>query len=136
MTPPSFLTASLYVAAGGGIGAWLRFVTGRVAVALLGPSGADAFPWSTLFCNVAGSLAMGALIGWLARHGAASNEAARLFLAVGLLGGFTTFSSFSMEMVLLAQRGQPGLAGVYAALSLGAGIAGLLLGLSLMRQSA
>jgi fluoride exporter len=136
MAQPSFLAASLTVALGGAIGAWLRFLSGYATVALLGPARAGAFPWSTLFCNVAGSLAMGLLIGWLARHSGASGEALRLFLAVGVLGGFTTFSAFSMEIVLLAQRGQPGLAALYASLSLAAGIAGLLLGLALMRQPA
>lgn len=139
MAQPSFLAASLYVAVGGSIGAWLRFLSGHAAVALLGPVKAGAFPWSTLFCNVAGSVAMGLVMGWLARHAAAtgaSAEGLRLFLAVGVLGGFTTFSAFSMEIVLLAQRGQTGLAALYAALSLAAGIAGLLLGLALMRQPA
>ncbi len=135
MAPPSFLSASLYVALGGGLGAWLRFMTGRAAVALLGPVKASAFPWSTLFCNVAGSLAMGLLAGWLARHAAGAGEATRLFLAVGVLGGFTTFSAFSLELVLMAQRGQIGLAAIYAALSLAAGLAGLLLGLNLMRTA-
>ncbi len=136
MTPPSFLAASLYVALGGGLGAWLRFLAGRAAILLLGPIKASTFPWSTLFCNVAGSLAMGLLVGWLARYASSAGEAARLFLAVGVLGGFTTFSAFSLELVLLAQRDQIGLAAFYAALSLAAGIAGLLLGMALMRSAA
>lgn len=135
MAQPSFLAASLFVALGGGIGAWLRFMTGRATMALLGPAGADAFPWATLTCNVLGSLAMGLLTGWLAREGNAS-ESARLFLAVGVLGGYTTFSAFSLELVQLAQRGQPGLAATYASISLAVGIAGLLTGLALMRPSA
>jgi CrcB protein len=135
MPQPTFLSASFYVALGGGIGAWLRFVVGRCYVAWLGPVRASAFPWGTLTVNLLGSLAMGLLAGWLARHGSAT-ESLRLFLAVGVLGGFTTFSAFSLELVLLAQRGQIGLAALYAALSLGAGVAGLLLGLALMRQTA
>ena len=136
MAPPSFFVASLYVATGGGIGAWLRFLAGRAAVILLGPIRASAFPWSTLFCNVAGRLAMGVLVGRLARYASGTGEATRLFLAVGVLGGFTTFSAFSLEIVLLAQRDQIGLAALYAALSLAAGVAGLLLGLALMRSAA
>jgi len=128
MQPPSFLTASLCVAFGGGAGAWLRFVTGRLV-------GASAFPWATLLVNVAGSLAMGLLAGWLARHGQ-GGEQWRLLLGVGLLGGFTTFSAFSLEIVLLIERGNWALAAAYVAVSVIAGVAGLLAGLALMRSMA
>lgn len=131
----SFLTASLLVAAGGAAGSWLRFCVGRVWVGAIGPVRASAFPWSTLTVNVAGSLAMGLLVGWLARFGP-QGEAPRLLLAVGVLGGFTTFSSFSLEVVSLMQRAQPGLAAAYLAASLAAGLAGLWLGLTLMRAPA
>lgn len=135
MTHPSFLTASLYVITGGGIGAWLRFVAGRLFTAGLGPVRAGNFPWATLTVNMLGSLAMGLLVGWLAGHGS-HGEGTRLFVAVGLLGGFTTFSSFSLEMVLLIQRGQPGLAAIYAAASVIAGLTGLLAGLAIIRSVA
>ena len=85
--------------------------------------------------NVIGSLAMGLLVGWLARSGSGA-ENLRLLLGVGLLGGFTTFSAFSLEMALLIERGQLGLAAVYAGVSVVAGIAGLFLGLILMRSLA
>lgn len=134
-TQPSFLTASLLVAAGGATGSWLRYCVGRAWVMMLGPVRADAFPWSTLSVNVAGSLAMGLAVGWIAKSGI-HTEAARLLLAVGLLGGFTTFSSFSLEVVSLIQRAQPGLAALYMAASLGAGLLGLWLGLQLMRAAA
>lgn len=136
MSHPSFLAASFYVALGGGIGAWLRFLTGRLFVALLNPVRASAFPWATLTANVLGSFAMGILVGWLARHASGtglSTEGTRLFLAVGLLGGFTTFSSFSLEVVLLVERGQTGLAALYAGGSLLAGALGLFTGLLIMR---
>ena len=135
MAQPSFLDASLVVAAGGAIGSWLRFAVGRLYVAGLGPLRASAFPWGTLTVNVLGSLAMGLLVGWLARHGNA-NEAARLFLAVGLLGGFTTFSSFSMEFALMVERGAIPQAALYVAISLIAGFAALFVGLALMRPAA
>jgi CrcB protein len=78
---------------------------------------------------------MGLLASWLARHGAAG-ETWRLLIGVGVLGGFTTFSAFSLEIVMLAQRGAVGLAGLYAGLSLLGGVAGLYAGLAFMRGSA
>lgn len=75
---------------------------------------------------------MGLLFGWLARDGGAS-ETQRLFLGVGLLGGFTTFSAFSLEMLLLIQRGQAGLAIGYAVISVVAALAALYIGLSIVR---
>lgn len=125
MNPPSFLTSSLLVAFGGGVGAWLRFVAGR----LVGPA---AFPYATLTVNILGSFAMGLLAGWLARDGAGSEGWRLLLLGVGVLGGFTTFSAFSLEIVTLAQRGAIGAAAAYAALSLAGGIVGLIAGLRIM----
>ncbi|MDE8652628.1 fluoride efflux transporter CrcB [Novosphingobium album (ex Liu et al. 2023)] len=135
MPQPSFLAASLLVTLGGGLGAWLRFLVGRAWIAAIGPIRASAFPWSTLSVNVIGSLAMGLLVGWLARFGA-HGEGTRLFLAVGVLGGFTTFSSFSMEIVSIAERGQIGLAALYIAITVLAGVLGLVAGLALMRSVA
>lgn len=135
MPQPSFLYASLLVAIGGGIGSWLRFVVGRGWTAALGPVRAGLFPYGTLTVNVLGSLAMGLLIGWLARFGS-HGESTRLFIAVGVLGGFTTFSSFSLDFATLVQRGEIGTAMFYVALSLVAGLGGLFLGLSIMRTAA
>jgi CrcB protein len=135
MTAPSFTTASLTVAGGGAFGSWLRFAAGKGVLALLGPERASAFPWATLFVNVVGSFAMGLLVGWLARVGA-GGEGTRLLIGVGVLGGFTTFSSFSMEFVLLLERGTPGIAAVYASVTLAAGFAGMFAGLALMRSFA
>lgn len=134
MSPPP-LAALLYVALGGGAGSVLRFLVGRGMVHWLGPNRATAFPWATLSVNVAGSLAMGVLVGFLARHGQGS-ETWRLLVGVGLLGGFTTFSSFSMEVVLLMERGALGLAVLYAGLSLLAGVGAMIGGLMLMRVAA
>ena len=133
MPQPSFLAASLLVTFGGGFGAWLRFLVGRAWVAAIGPIRASAFPWGTLTVNVLGSLLMGLLVGWLARHGS-HGEATRLLLAVGVLGGFTTFSSYSLDVVVLSERGQLGLAAFYTGISVIAGVMSLLLGLSIMRK--
>lgn len=132
MAPPSFLTASVYVAAGGALGSWLRFLVGRAWTLAIGPVAASNFPWSTLTVNVVGSFAMGLLAGWLARFGA-HGEGWRLLLGVGVLGGFTTFSSFSLEFALLIERGSLGAAAVYVGVSLAAGFAGLFAGLYAMR---
>jgi hypothetical protein len=85
MTAPSPLAASGLVALGGGAGAVLRYQAGRGLTALLGPAAVTAFPWATLLVNVSGSLAMGLLAGWLARHGS-GGESARLLLGVERLG--------------------------------------------------
>ncbi len=134
-TPISQLAASLIVALGGGTGAVLRYQLGRL-VSHLAPGQALSFPWATLAANALGSAAMGVLIAWLARHdatGGGGGEPWRLLLGVGLLGGFTTFSSFSMETVLLWQRGEAGLALTYIVASLVLGLAGLVAGLTLAR---
>lgn len=128
---PSFGLSSLLVASGGAAGAWLRFVTGRAWLAAAGPA-AGTFPWATLTANVLGSLAMGLLVGVLARHGALG-EPWRLLLGVGMLGGYTTFSSFALEFALFVQRGTLGLAALYVGVSLLAGFAALFGGLLLTR---
>lgn len=132
MNPPSQLLASSYVALGGGIGALLRYQTGRLMTYWLGPNVVTAFPWATLTVNVIGSLAMGVLAGWLARHGQ-GGEHWRLLLGVGVLGGFTTFSSFSLEMMVLIERGQPFQALTYVLVSVLAGLTALYVGLIAMR---
>ena len=136
MNAPSPLAASMMVFAGGGMGAVLRHQLGRAMTGWLGPAAMTAFPWATLAVNVSGSLAMGLLAGWLVKHGSAGSWASehwRLFLGVGLLGGFTTFSAFSLELMLLIERGQPGTAFAYAAVSVLAGLTGLYIGLIAMR---
>ena len=132
MNAPSQLLASSYVALGGAIGALLRYQNGRLLTYWLGPAAVTAFPWATLFVNVAGSLVMGMLAGFLARHGS-GGEQWRLFIGVGVLGGYTTFSSFSLEMMMLIERGQPLQALTYALISLLAGLTALYLGLIVMR---
>lgn len=133
MNPPTFLAASLYVVLGGGLGSWLRYASGVMIGRSLGP--ASQFPWATLSVNVLGSLAMGLLAGWLARHGT-GGENWRLLLGVGLLGGFTTFSAYSLELVLMIERGAILSAALYAGVSILAGVAALVAGLALMRVAA
>jgi len=121
----------VYVALGGGLGAALRYLTFLGAGRWLG----GGYPWATLTVNVVGSLLMGLLVGWLMRRGG-TGEHLRLFLGVGLLGGFTTFSAFSLDFALLWQRGDTGTALGYALISMAASIAALFAGLALMRAGA
>lgn len=132
MSPPSQILASSYVALGGAIGALLRYQAGRQMTHWLGVQTVTAFPWATLTVNVVGSLFMGVLAGFLARHGQ-GGEQWRLFIGVGVLGGFTTFSSFSLEMMLLIERGQPFQAMTYGLVSVLAGLTALYIGLIAMR---
>jgi CrcB protein len=113
---------------GGALGVGARHLVGAAMLARLGPG----FPWWTLSINIAGSLAMGLLIASLARSG--GSEAARLFFGVGVLGGFTTFSAFSMEFWTLFERGESAQAFAYVAASVIGAIAACGLGLLVMRQ--
>ena len=121
------MSASLLVFLGAGIGGVLRHGV-NLAALRLGPS----FPWGTLAINVVGSILMGLLVGWFAARG--ESMPARLFLATGVLGGFTTFSTFSLEAYGLIETGEIGAAMAYLLGSVVAGIAGLALGLLAMRQ--
>lgn len=133
--PITSLNASALVALGGAFGALARYHLGRAVAQWLGAQAVGGFPWPTFAANILGSLAMGALMGWLARHGHA-NEPARLLLGVGLLGGFTTFSAFSLELFALIERGQWPLALGYALASLIAGVGALALGFAILRLGA
>lgn len=93
----------LIVFAGGGIGAALRHGVNRLALCWFGAG----FPIGTMFVNVAGSLLMGLLIGAFAGASGGVSNQLRLFLTVGVLGGFTTFSAFSLDALTLWERGQP-----------------------------
>ncbi|TIL60310.1 MAG: fluoride efflux transporter CrcB [Mesorhizobium sp.] len=119
----------LLVAAGGAIGAGLRHVVNFVALRLVGPS----FPWGTMAINIVGSFAMGLFITTLARRYGGSNEL-RLFVATGILGGFTTFSAFSLDFATLWERGATLPAVGYALVSLIGAIIALFLGLWLARS--
>lgn len=115
----------ILVMTGGALGAVMRFGVARAL-----PVSAGGWPWPTFAANVTGGLAMGVLAAWLLRGDNAA-EPLRLFLGVGVLGGFTTFSAFSLEMAQMVQRGQGMMAGGYALVSvflaLGAVFAGMVL---------
>ena len=104
MSTLSPLVATLHVALGGAAGAALRYQTGRAMTQWLGAPIVATFPFATLAVNALGSLLMGLLAGWLARHGSESSDQLRLLLGAGLLGGFTTFSAFSLETLLMIER--------------------------------
>jgi CrcB protein len=116
---------------GGAIGAGARHLTGRAALALWGPG----FPWGTLTVNLAGGMLMGLLAGWLAAR-SSGDEALRYLLGVGVLGGFTTFSAFSLETATMLQRGDYGVALLYILASVIGSIAALFAGLQLARVAA
>jgi CrcB protein len=121
----------LLVAAGGAIGASLRHLVNLAALRLVGPG----FPWGTMTINIAGSLLMGLFVGMLARLSGAS-DGMRLFIATGLLGGFTTFSAFSLDFASLWERGAGVPAVLYAMASVAGALAAIFLGLWLARAAA
>lgn len=116
----------LLVFVGAGLGGMARHAVGVGALRL-----GSSFPYATLGINVVGSIAMGLFAGWFAQRGA--SQAWRLFVAVGVLGGFTTFSSYSLDAVLLLERGETGAALLYVVGSVVLGIGGLFAGLLAMR---
>jgi CrcB protein len=118
----------LVVFVGGGIGAALRHGVNIVVARWFG----TGFPFATLIENVTGSLVMGLLVGYFAfRSGVPQHW--RLFLTTGILGGYTTFSAFSLDTALLYERGELALAALYVLLSVALAIGGLFAGLALVR---
>ncbi len=122
----------LLVAVGGALGSVLRYGAG-IAV---GQFWRATFPLGTMLINVVGSLAMGLFIGYLVRTTPSWQSDGRLFVAVGILGGFTTFSSFSLDAISMIERGEIGPALVYVLVSVIVGIAALYGGLVLLRGPA
>ena len=119
------MQAYLLVGAGGAIGAMLRYFIATLIAA--------SFPYATMVINITGSLAMGLLIGVLARTLPPMQEEIRLFVAVGILGGYTTFSAFSLDAVSLWQRGDFAGAGLYVTVSVVVSILALVAGLTVTR---
>lgn len=115
---------------GSGLGGVARFLVGLAALRLAGAG----FPWGTLAINVVGSCLMGIVVGALAfRPEAEWIQPVRLFLTTGILGGFTTFSAFSLETVLLWESGETSAALAYVAASVAVSVAALAVGLLAMR---
>jgi CrcB protein len=116
---------------GGGLGAAFRHGVNLLSARLFG----TAFPWHTLIENVTGSLAMGLATGYLAfKGGGEASQHWRLFLTTGILGGYTTFSAFSLDTALLYERGETALAALYVLGSVAMAIGGLFAGLALVRH--
>jgi fluoride exporter len=121
----------LLVFVGGGLGASLRHTVNITCARCMG----TGFPWGTFIINISGSTVMGLIAGYLAFKGEAS-QPWRLFLMTGILGGYTTFSAFSLDTALLYERGDLGLALFYVLGSVVFSIGGLFAGLALMRHLA
>jgi len=121
----------LIVFLGGGAGAALRHGMNLAVARAFG----TAFPYGTLIINVTGSLVMGLIAGYFALKGDASQHW-RLFLTTGILGGYTTFSAFSLDAALLYERGEVGLSALYVVASVVVSIAGLFAGLAIVRSFA
>jgi CrcB protein len=125
------MRAYLLVFVGGGMGAALRHGINVAFARWFG----IGFPFHTLFENVSGSISMGLLASYFVVT-AGSSQSLRLFLTTGILGGYTTFSAFSLDTVLLIERDQYGLAAIYVVASVLASVVGLALGVGLVRLTA
>ncbi len=121
----------LIVFLGGGFGAALRHGINLGVAKLLG----NGFPFATFFINISGSFIMGLAAAYFAFKGGPSQHW-RLFFTTGMLGGYTTFSTFSLDAALLYERGELGLAAVYVISSVVIAVAGLFAGLALVRHFA
>ena len=119
----------LIVFLGGGLGAALRHGVNLASARLIG----SGFNYATMFENVSGSFVMGLIVAYFAFKGDLSQHW-RLFMTTGILGGYTTFSAFSLDTILLYERGELGLAALYAVLSVVLSVGGLLAGLALVRH--
>ncbi|KRA99702.1 hypothetical protein ASD83_04130 [Devosia sp. Root685] len=121
----------LLVGAGGALGAMARYGFSSI-IGRLWPMG---FPLATLLINIIGSIAMGLFVGFMAKFLPAHQHELRLFVAIGIFGGFTTFSSFSLDTIVLIERGELFAAITYVALSVVVCLIGLYLGLLITRGS-
>jgi CrcB protein len=120
----------LFVGLGGGLGAIARYVVGSQATRVFG----TGWPYGTFVINIVGGLCMGLLISTLAHRGGGDQERWRLLLGVGVLGGFTTFSAFSLDTALMIERRQLVSAALYAAGSVGLSVIALFAGMLIARR--
>lgn len=118
-----------WIALGGALGSVARYVSVRAVQTMVG----EVSPWGTTFVNISGSFAMGFLVVLLARK-FSDNEALRFFLTTGFLGGFTTFSAFSQDVVALVQRGDTTTAAIYVLFSVGLSIVACFAGLAVAQS--
>lgn len=126
----AFFHPVVVVFLGAGLGGVLRHLVNLTIPRLLGVG----FPFATLLINVSGSLLMGLITGYLAfRDGEAWSQSLRLFLTTGVLGGYTTFSTFSLDFLFLMERGDTGLALLYASASVAFGFLGVFAGIWAVR---
>ncbi|MFG1417112.1 fluoride efflux transporter CrcB [Xanthobacter sp. V0B-10] len=126
----AFFHPVVVVFLGAGLGGVLRHLVNLTIPRLLGVG----FPFATLLINVSGSLLMGLITGYLAfRDGEAWSQSLRLFLTTGVLGGYTTFSTFSLDFLFLMERGDTGLALLYASASVVFGFLGVFAGIWAVR---
>jgi CrcB protein len=116
---------------GAGLGGALRHAVNQISTRATG-----VFPWSTMVVNITGCLAMGMLVGWLGIKDGNSLSASELLLTTGVLGGYTTFSAFSLDAVRLWQRGDSLGASLYVIGGVGISIVGLIAGLAVVRSNA
>jgi CrcB protein len=122
----------IYVALGGALGSVARYLMQSV----IGKNWGSSFPYGTIIVNISGSLLMGILIGWLSRTMPERAQDLRIFLAVGVLGGYTTFSSFSLDAIVLMEEGRWVAMSIYVLASVLCGLIGLMAGLQVMRTFA
>ncbi|WP_421792044.1 fluoride efflux transporter CrcB [Hyphobacterium sp.] len=124
------MTNLLLIAAGGALGAVSRHLTGQFFLRAVGPD----WPYGTFVVNVLGGLMLGAFVGWLSQAGRSDANELRAFFAVGALGGFTTFSAFSLDVVVMLERKAWGAAAFYVSASVVLSVLALFVGLLLARR--
>jgi CrcB protein len=122
----------LAVFVGGGLGSVLRYVTGLAFLQRLGPG----FPYGTLFINVVGCFAIGVVAELLQSRALAASSTVRLFFTAGMLGGFTTFSTFAYESVTIGGEGAPAIAAAYVLASVAGGLLAAFAGMLVVRAAA